>query len=75
MFIKKDLRKIPTILADASQGQQEIYNHKNDTDKSSLSRSSSNAAKPNSAWDVKFFCQNLSNALPLCQLKSLAVPL
>jgi Leucine-rich repeat (LRR) protein len=66
MFIKKDLRKIPTILADASKSS------KNDTEKSSLIDLSLQRRKAEFRGTVKILCQP-SNAPSLSQLKSLSL--
>jgi Leucine-rich repeat (LRR) protein len=71
MFIKKDLRKIPTILADASKSSKNDKN-KNDTDKSSLVDLSLQRRKAEFRGTVKILCQP-SNAPSLCQLKSLSL--
>lgn len=72
MFIKKDLRKIPTILSDASKSSSKNDNNKNDADKSSLIDLSLQRRKAEFRGTVKILCQP-SNAPSFCQLKSLSL--
>jgi Leucine-rich repeat (LRR) protein len=74
MFIKKDLRKIPTILGDASKSSKNDT-HKNDTDTSvtsSLIDLCLQRRKAEFRGSVKILCQP-SNAPFLGQLKSLSL--